>query len=388
MKDNYFLINGKTYVISYKDFKLDIFRLENNQRVELSGIEREYMDNIISRNSSYIYTSVKLEEIVSNNPSISNNPIAPNFIEWIESFIPVDARDNFYKNVETLKIEEMKEVEKGITAYYNAKENTICLLPIDSYASELEYTKNLFHELLHMASSRYDKETGEVLSGLDKAESDFSESNRGLTEGITEVIAFNGLSQSIGKSTEGLIVEQLSRLVDPNVIIESYFANKGITDIKSGLDTIGNDSNRSEELLRDIEINYCFSDEADAQNALGNIQDNLIDFFKMKVDKGLIDNTIDIEALPAIFESYEECLITPTKLVLLGKEPDCFDGIKESIVKFDEYKRRYMALAAPTSDYEVGHSISRAGFSTVVLLSLITFIIAVGIIVLGVYLGM
>ena len=388
MKDNYFLINGKTYVISYKDFKLDIFRLENNQRIELSGIEREYMDSVISRNSSYIYTSVKLEEIVNNNKSINSKEMVPAFIEWLEGFIPADSRDTFYANMENLEIQEVSEMPyKNVTGYYNAKDNIICMYPKDSYESEVQYASTLLHELIHASSTKVN-EKGEIVSGFDKVGSDFADSNKGLTDGVVQIITFLGVSQAMVKDIDGMIVDQLSKIVNPTIILESFFSNKGTTDIKNSLDSLGLENTKSEELLTNIEINHWFEPEASQQNILGNIQDTLVEYFIKKVENGLINNTIDMEQLPTIFDEYEETLIDPIKLKLLGKDSECYEGITDSIKKFNSYKKRYTYLVNPEKYNEEGYSISKAGFSTVVLLSLITFIIAIGIIVLGVYLGM
>lgn len=388
MKDNYFLINGKTYVISYKDFKLDIFRLENNQRIELSGIEREYMDSVISRNSSYIYTSVKLEEIVNNNKSINSKEMAPAFIEWLEGFIPADSKDTFYANMENLEIQEVSEMPyKNVTGYYNAKDNIICMYPKENYESEVQYAMTLLHELIHASSTKVN-EKGEIVSGFDKVGSDFANSNKGLTDGVVQIITFLGVSQAMVKDIDGMIVDQLSKIVDPTIILESFFSNKGTTDIKNSLDSLGLENTKSEELLTNIEINHWFEPEASQQNILGNIQDTLVEYFIKKVENGLINNTIDMEQLPTIFDEYEETLIDPIKLKLLGKDSECYEGITDSIKKFNSYKKRYTYLVNPEKYNEEGYSISKAGFSTVVLLSLITFIIAIGIIVLGVYLGM
>ena len=130
MKTNYFLINGIMYIIDYKDFELEIYKLINNHRYPLSDSEKEYFDGVIRKNSSYIYTSEKLGEVLDKNNKIINKDPLLKYFEWIENIIPEDCRDDFYKNLETLEINRVDGFDKNTTvASYNSMKNMININP-------------------------------------------------------------------------------------------------------------------------------------------------------------------------------------------------------------------------------------------------------------------
>lgn len=403
MKENYFLINGTIYIVKYVDFKPDVYKLVDNQRVKLNQEEKEHIEKVLKKNSSYIYTSMKLNEVLENNESITNNELAPNLLEWLEGIIPVDSRDNFYRNVETLKIQEVEELDSNdILGEYNAKENTISMLSRDKYVSDEEYAKTLLHELIHMSSSKYEKETMKTISGLDESVLDFNKRNRGLTEGITEVIAFNGVRGIDKKASiycmEGLLADQLSRLINPNIIMDAYFNNKGTDDLTRELRRIGYASDKAYGLFRDIELNFLFSRESEKENVLGNIQSSLLDYFEKKLKVGIMNDTIPLEQVPALFDDYGKALITPPKLKAMGYDPEKFEGVAESVKKYLDLKAMYNIALSMDEEQQVNEieetkeqnkfGLKAAGYSSVVLLSIVTAVIALGIIVLGVYLGM
>ena len=397
MKENYFLINGIMYIVRYVDFKIDVYKLINRERVELTEEEKETIQKIIKRNSSYIYNSIRLGQVLESNTGINSNEIAPTLLEWLESVIPVDERENFYRNIGTLVIEEVEEIEKeNVAGQYDAKENKIRMLHPSKYENEYDYAETLLHELTHMASSKYDFDTRKTISGLDETVMDFRKRNRGLTEGITEVIAYNGVKNAnevrSDSCMEALIAHQLSNIIDPSIIINSYFTNRGTEDMQEELMKIGYDDEKAFELFRSIEANYHFARESEKENALGNIQSSLLDYFETRLKTGIENDTISPEQIPRLFTTYERSIITPSKMEKMGYNPEIFDGLQESVNKYLDIKARYGKYVSMATDNEKEISsvrpLGRAGYSSIIILSIVTAIIALGIIVLGVYLGM
>ena len=104
----------------------------------------------------------------------------------------------------------------------------------------IEINKTLVHELLHMASIYYDKENNKELSGFDSYPNEgLLNCNRGLTEGMTEVLAClivpGSVEISCGYYIEELFVNQLALIIGANIMIDSYFGNLGIKEIKEKL---------------------------------------------------------------------------------------------------------------------------------------------------------
>ena len=397
MKENYFLINGIMYIVRYVDFKIDVYKLINRERVELTEEEKETIQKIIKRNSSYIYNSIRLGQVLESNTGINSNEIASTLLEWLESVIPLGERENFYRNIGTLVIEEVEEIEKeNVAGQYDAKENKIRMLHPSKYETEYDYAETLLHELTHMASSKYDFDTRKTISGLDETVMDFRKRNRGLTEGITEVIAYNGVRNAnevrSGSCIEALIAHQLSNIIDPSIIINSYFTNRGTEDMQEELMKIGYDDEKAFELFRSIEANYHFARESEKENALGNIQSSLLDYFETRLKTGIENDTISPEQIPRLFTTYERSIITPSKMEKMGYNPEIFDGLQESVNKYLDIKARYGKYVSMATDNEKEISnaipLGKAGYSSVIILSIVTAIIALGIIVLGVYLGM
>ena len=388
MKENYFLINGITYIVSYNDFKLEIYKLVDNERMVLSDTEKEYMNDIIKKNSSYIYASRRFDEIISTNASIYTNQYAPHLIEWLESIIPIESRDNFYKNLETLRIEELRNsTSENVVGTYDAKENVI---RIANTGNEQEYSKTLLHELIHMASSHYDKETDTVVSGFDTLQDDYNKRNRGLTEGIAEVISRVGVPMENAEKEcdiEASIAGQLAQVVGEGTIIDSYFSSNGTARLEKELTSLIEDDAKVYELFRNIESNYYFNKKATKQNVVGKFQSTLIDYFDKKCENEIFKEDTKIDNIVNMISSFERSLITPEKVN--DKEETKYDELSESVIKFSNLKDKYsILLGQPFAEQEqtVDEAVyKKTGFSNLLILSIITAILCIGILVFGIW---
>lgn len=129
------------------------------------------------------------------------------FANLMLEVFPKNALDNFYNNISTLKIKRniliLFESAEGI--YYSTA-NTICVVNLTA----------VFHELLHMASTYYNKTAQIVYIGF-KQTSRFSTRGGGINEGYTELLAerYFGKKHKIFKpyKFEVFIAEKLEQIV-------------------------------------------------------------------------------------------------------------------------------------------------------------------------------
>lgn len=195
-----------------------------------------------------------------------------------------------------------------------------------------------------MASSRYDSETKISLCGFDKfAAKNEEDKNRGLTEGFTEIISMAGVPGTIeissGYYIEACLINQLIQLIGNEVFLKSYFSNLGTIHMQEKLNEIINNSDKSYDLFRSIELNYNIRDINEEQNILGNIQLSMLDYLDKKIELLLADNRVD--EIRSILKNYEMMMINQEKLKLMNKHPRLFVGVEESIQKFAEIKSKY-----------------------------------------------
>lgn len=377
MKNDYFIIEGIMYIVAYENNDIRIYKLVDNKRIPLNEKEEEGIQKRISNKVSYLYTSNMLYTIIDNNEELKRNEMVPNLLEWLESIIPEDSRNNFYKNIDTLKI------ESGPTSY-NVEKNTISI-DKSSYSDEYELSKDYLHELIHMASSN-----GKDKSGYDNCEStNLNEQNRALTEGIVEYLTNKGINDTISNnSIECLVAGQLIEVVGLDVVLENFFKNGSLEHIESKLRDIKEQhyNDQAEGLLRGIEIAYTFKN-ADEQNVLGNVQLSLLDYFDKKCEN-VYKEPHGEEKIGTMINNYEKYLITSEKILIAGDSPSKYTGIDESIERFNGIKNKYTKLVEeinpeyPIEEYKY-NPLSKAGYSTLVILSILTTALSIGLIILG-----
>ena len=111
------------------------------------------------------------------------------YISYFASKLQTIAKEEdliiFAHNIKTLKIRKRKfdfEKLRNTIAYYLSVNNTIYLLSKD-------YVKVIYHELLHMASTHYDKSNNDIYGGFSQRYHDGSKIGFGLDEGYTQYLA-------------------------------------------------------------------------------------------------------------------------------------------------------------------------------------------------------
>lgn len=324
MDNIYFIIDGIKYIIVYKDNTFEIFTERDNTLNKLTIEEENKIKNLLNSKIGDIYYSEKLVQIVNNNDKLERKDYLLNFLNWLENCIPQELRENFYNNLSTLKTElhldlilpedeaKLSYDTGGTVGSYSVRENRIrmneALLlstwktakttdnPADFYWKE--YSEALLHELAHMASSSYNKETGVRLSGFDKFPPILlRDKNRGLTEGFTELIAMAGVPGTIelasGYYIEARLINQMIQIIGLDAFQKSYFGNLGTLELEKEFCNLINDTAKAFELFRNIEINYQLGEPKEKQNILGKIQMSLLDYLKKKLEILYAQNDID-----------------------------------------------------------------------------------------------
>ena len=188
---------------------------------------------------------ILLGEILNQNTSLrkSLGPFTKVLYD-VEKSIPFNLRYNFYNNLLTLKVQlnlDKTKILKNFYSFgiYDAKKNKII---IDSYAIKKFLKKNninviyfneyinlfLYHELMHMASSK--KDGNIYYSGFDKYPVNITELySRSLTEGHTEYLAcrYYNINNNF-YYIDMKITNMLMCILGNDVIAYSYYNTLGI----------------------------------------------------------------------------------------------------------------------------------------------------------------
>lgn len=382
MNNTYFIIDDIKYIIAYDNNQLKIKKMENNLLYELTETEKGEINRLISHKTGYIYYSEKVINIVNNNPNLflNNDQHAKeqliNLLNWLEDHIPIEHRQTFYDNLSTLTLmhnfnlissdyfvshdshfSQSNNLDISIGGY-NSKTNNIEISPQGLWhlwkvaqttdnPNEYyfrQYMQTLLHELIHMSSTKFDKEGGIALSGFDKYPSqDIKEQNVGLNEGYTELIAMAGVpgTEDIVSPyfIECALINQLIQIISIDSLQESYFGNKGTELLESELCKLINDKEKAFELFRSIEVNYQLGNGSEKQNILGNIQLTMLDYLEKKLEILSVQGK-DGEINKIIY-FFENMIVTPRTLQAMGRDANNYEGVTDSIIKLDEIKGKY-----------------------------------------------
>ena len=382
MNNTYFIIDDIKYIIAYDNNQLKIKKMENNLLYELTETEKGEINRLISHKTGYIYYSEKVINIVNNNPNLflNNDQHAKeqliNLLNWLEDHIPIEHRQTFYDNLSTLTLmhnfnlissdyfvshdshfSQSNNIDISIGGY-NSKTNNIEISPQGLWhlwkvaqttdnPNEYyfrQYMQTLLHELIHMSSTKFDKEGGIALSGFDKYPSqDIKEQNVGLNEGYTELIAMAGVpgTEDIVSPyfIECALINQLIQIIGIDALQESYFGNKGTELLESELCKLINDKEKAFELFRSIEVNYQLGNGSEKQNILGNIQLTMLDYLEKKLEILSVQGK-DGEINKIIY-FFENMIVTPRTLQAMGRDANIYEGVTDSIIKLDEIKGKY-----------------------------------------------
>lgn len=360
---DYFIMNNEKIFIEIKDSNIILKKYVNGILTQLKeNQKKEIMDKLKTKNG-YNYDSQMLIELMHSNPSLNSNfEYYYNFLSYIEAIIPEEFKSNFYNNLKTLQIELNLNIEPKtddekkfytICGGYNTKDNKIVMSPesINQLKKISEVTndpntffwkhfnKDLLHELFHMASSHYDKETGTSLSGFDKyPANNIYDSNRGLTEGMTEVLSCCGIPGTIEIACayyiEELFINQLIQIVGTQPVLDSYFGNLGNNLLCEKLCEITDDVVKASSLFALIDLNYSLHEKNVEQTILGTIQSRLVDYYSQKILMD-IENGISKSEIRKSMDIYKNMLVTKDVLNTMKKDPSNYPNLDGSIEAYN-----------------------------------------------------
>lgn len=274
----------------------------------------------------------------------------------VEKSIPFNLRYNFYNNLSTLKVQLNLDKTKILKNFYSlgiydAKENKII---IDSYAIKKFLKKNninviyfnkyinlfLYHELMHMASSK--KDGNIYYSGFDKYPVNITELySRSLTEGYTEYLAcsyYNINNNFINNNfyyIDMKITNMLMCILGNDVIAYSYYNTLGVALLIQKLKEIcpNEDINK---LFKNI--NYRYSERFNEDNVyfIPLIQNILVNIFIAKINNDSI-NGITYEELMPFINFFKESLITYSGLKNNYSHFRNLPNLNGSLIKFNMF---------------------------------------------------
>lgn len=186
-----------------------------------------------------------LEEIIRSNSELSKFPRLVSILNKVESIIPGDSRERFYNNLKTLHISFSSLHDES---YYDYRNNAIIINPgyhkyVDVDVSQEEkkqlllliYDSNLCHELIHMASTKYDTENNEINSGFLTIR-DNKPFNYYLNEGFTELLTlqvYPKMYNFSGYKDTVYITALINNLIgNIDAIKKMYFSDGTVEDLK------------------------------------------------------------------------------------------------------------------------------------------------------------
>ena len=365
---DYFILNNEKIFIEIKDSNIILKKYINGILTNLNENQSKEIMNELKTKDGYNYDSQMLKDLMKSNPSLNSNfEYYNNFLDYIEKIIPEKCKSNFYNNLKTLQIDLNLDVElkndneksSYITSGgYNTKNNKISMNPeniniLKTISKDTNdpntffwknFNKDLLHELFHMASSNYDKETEISLCGFDKYPVDnIYDLNRGLTEGMTEVLSCYGIPGTIeiacGYYIEELFINQLSLIVGIEPLIDSYFGNLGNKLLCEKLFEIDNDAVKASSLFVLIDVNYSLHQKNEEQTILGTIQSRLVDYYSKKILSDIENGVSELEIRRSM-DAYKKMLVTKEVLNTMQKNPANYPNLDVSIAAYKKLEMK------------------------------------------------
>ncbi len=361
----------RIYIVKENN-KLVYKKLVDNQYISLNEQEIKELEKYLNRNNSSIYYSERKDMPAENNDIAAKmDNYLYIFFEYLGTKVPKNCHNNFYTNFPTLKINfNLQVLDESITteekddfmAGYDVEHNAIFSDPdsIRQYRLMAQSMPNpdeflwsnishdLIHELFHMASSKYFGEGQGFVCGFDKYPANNYERNRGLTEGFTEYLANacvpNTKEIPCNYFVEEMLVNQLILIVGKNVMIESYFNNLGIKEIAKKLCEFAPDFDEALFLFELIEINFNL-DKDSPRNILAGIEMRLLNYFKIKIEKDILNNVSKEEILKSI-EEYKSYLVTREILNIHQENTPKYNDIEIVIDDFNQFTKNIMEKLA------------------------------------------
>lgn len=367
---DYFEINQEKIFVEIKNNNVVLKKYVDDVLTELNEDEKNKILDELKGDDGYNYDSEMLVELMKSNSSLNSNfDYYYKLLSYIENIIPDKYRSNFYNNLKTLHIDlnlDAEILKSSDGSYievgsYDTKSNKIVFSPEavknlkdnSKMADDPKdffwkiFNKNVLHELFHMASSCFDKEKQIALCGFDKCPNDnICDSNRGLTEGMTEVLACCGIPvvvNTVSYHIEVLLVNQLASIIGFKPLIDSYFGNLGNKLLCEKLCEIEDDYELASSLFSIINFNFCLHKRNEKQTFLGTAQSMLVYYYSEKVLRNIAKGVPEVEIRKSM-ECYKNGLITKDLLKIMRKNPSNYPNLDASIESYEKLELRVNEL--------------------------------------------
>ena len=92
-------------------------------------------------------------------------------------------------------------------------------------------------------------------------------------------------------------------------------------------------------MFRNIEVNYQLGNASEKQNILGSIQLTMLDYLEKKLEILSVQGKDD--EINKIIYIFENIIVTPRTLQVMGRDADNYEGVIDSIIRLDEIKGKY-----------------------------------------------
>ena len=284
-----------------------------------------------------------IDIIIDNNNNINKDENLKIYLKQLEKLIPINLRENFYHNLQTVKIiyddNSIQNRKNGATGKYNPKTNTITILKDyiinDALSHKLEnkevaktFYQCLIHEFIHMAASGYNKSTKEEYMGFNKEKMYKNEGiDEGMAEFISSVVVNPKYNINTGYDIERYLTSQICTIIGYENLAQLYFKNLNQEQMENYLNSLG--PFHAKDLFKLIETHYTLKFADIEQPELEQIQNILLYCLKEK----LIN--CQQEEINIILQTYSKWLITPEKIYKMGYNQKNYPNLDENRKLFE-----------------------------------------------------
>ncbi len=296
-----------------------------------------------------------VDEIIKNNNNLQLSSAMISYLRTLEQIIPIDLRDNFYRNLQDVKVVFDKEIldnKNRSGGKYDCKTNTIYLdrkFIIDDLKKagleEADISKTVdqvfLHEFIHMSSAYYDKENDTFIQGFEKKG---EETNGGLDEGTTELLSLSIVQPRYNVfssyTLQYIICSQLFHLIGQENYLRGYYSGTQTKLIDDGLNHLINNVDFSHDYLREIESLHILINSPYESDSLYLIQDKMLDYLKAKLATLANQDEIDL-----LINQFKSLLITNDNISRLCYNKDKYIKLEKNEKKFNKIINNYQKKA-------------------------------------------
>ena len=301
-----------------------------------------------------------IDTILSENKNLKLTKTMVVYLKTLESIIPESLRENFYKNLKTLKVVYDPNIitnGKETRGKYDHKNNIIYLNTKDTITrlrkyniEKIEVLKGLeqilLHEFVHMSAANYNKEKDKATLGIEETG---TITNAGLDEGLTELISIAIVNPKYlllsDYHIETELANQLFFILGQEVMLNAYYSGTKTSLIDKALNELGKEKGLNEEysynMLREMETTHILKRTNYELDSLAKTQQMLLNYLDIKLKNLQSEN--NQEEIDKIIDMYKSHIITSKKIELFGYSSKVFIGLDKNEQTFKQIVNKYQA---------------------------------------------